>query len=874
MGNSKYPLNGRYLTLADLVYEYGFNTIIEDPAIMQKDFVECLKNTGSDSFINTYNVDVSTKYIKFITDSSGNIDIDTNADTYYTNFAKDLLDENGRSQYPYDICYFPTVYSTTERTADNKSYKKIQEGDDLLYNPDRYIKMQDVDTNNRIPILFHYVANNIEFSATYDTRFLFNYKRSNGEATASYALQKIYELCANANISIDTINNYIKCILPDLSTNLETFVENGIVKPDAYKILCNQEQNKNPECNIDKISEYITNKLPPCSSDTYSYYYEYDTVNNLKLEETQNQNLFHKIKYYTLLLVNSQRYKTGFIFTAKLDNLNKNHIYKPSDILYRCDVGANLTISDVNYDNSQEIKVLYGLPARTLYPTDTINIDLPIITKSAVTDTSIMYHKQFTMAEIEQLLILGSAITDDMPNVTYEYMQLQQRNNNGEFVNVKLNTDDIKNICKSSLHTERFPSQGQFLVKSLDEVSIDSSLNIYNITTNPGYDTSMMYNSNMFVGRLYSNIKYNNYYFKCNIPIYRLANYYYVADTVSTRLYYLYLIKPDMSIFGTNNVGANIQTIQTNYPQIEYTVNNAQIIMGESIDVYMMIYDTIQKTTIFISGDREIDNQTESRPFNNRIYYTLEDNKAVPASILGSNVYYNIGKESTMVSLNDTDTFTVGIQPINTLNSTLTVFNRASKSISVIGKCKSIQNGVSAIQYLYTGYINSNEFTDSIGLAYVQNNNNQVFYNFFLYLEKTEDIELLIKKKSEYCLLLFNADNIDKVSYNSVIPSDEYDNPSYEITGNNNQYKLFIYDIPVYCYKIVPNAGVKFNLDNFATEESVTLPNNNETTIFSLNEDINAIFTTESGIIKNLFNVDEGVDLDWNNLSNIVTQFK
>ena len=241
MGNQKYPLNGKALTLEDLVSEYAFNAEIRynDDYIKNEEHTTIItgllldlcvntslynlyeQNVDGSTFndLNTYKLNVST----FQLDSSKLLNL-------YNSFETNIIDEDNKDKAnkTYELCYFPTVYSKEKRTSDNKKYKIIQAGDDELFAPDKYIKFKDIITvgNAMRPIqLFHYTYDNLAFDVNkseYDNRYSFNYKRNDGEAVISYAIRQLYALDSSDNSSLLGLSKELNCI------DFDTFEKNEI----------------------------------------------------------------------------------------------------------------------------------------------------------------------------------------------------------------------------------------------------------------------------------------------------------------------------------------------------------------------------------------------------------------------------------------------------------------------------------------------------------------------------------------------------------------------------------------------------------------------------------------------------------------------
>lgn len=211
MGNIKYPLNGRHLTLGDLVSEFGY---INEKLIQDVSLTDCITKElpKIKNWANQYKeekiLNTSTLTLDKIINDKTTFVTDVCIDNWYKNFSNHIYGGIGTDTFahsPYELCYFPTVISDTERNETNTKYKTIQNGDDTLFSPDRYIKYKDVIISNgndtslmyRIMPLFHYVYidNNDNTNDNAKTfRFSFNYKISNGLATSIYTLKQLYDI--------------------------------------------------------------------------------------------------------------------------------------------------------------------------------------------------------------------------------------------------------------------------------------------------------------------------------------------------------------------------------------------------------------------------------------------------------------------------------------------------------------------------------------------------------------------------------------------------------------------------------------------------------------------------------------------------------
>lgn len=160
--NTKYPTNGRYATLGDIVHEYR----------------------------NYATVD--------ITDSSDNKSTES------------LLDYI--QSKPYELVWFDNVYSNTEKSEDGKSMKIIQH--DSSSNYDRYILANELQSNSNNFTFYVATANEYKDNTYNDikniaTSYYFNYKTSNGESTLLYIFNEIKNLVNDSSQLKDLFGNKI-----------------------------------------------------------------------------------------------------------------------------------------------------------------------------------------------------------------------------------------------------------------------------------------------------------------------------------------------------------------------------------------------------------------------------------------------------------------------------------------------------------------------------------------------------------------------------------------------------------------------------------------------------------------------------------------
>lgn len=112
-------------------------------------------------------------------------------------------------------------------------------------------------------------------------------------------------------------------------------------------------------------------------------------------------NTYWKILYYCQIIAQSQLYYTGVILDAVYDVINEQHLYTEEDPLYRCDIGADTTITSVTVYDPTKIECLYGLPPFTLKDSDVIiNINIPVRVKTFINETDTIFNKKWTIQQV------------------------------------------------------------------------------------------------------------------------------------------------------------------------------------------------------------------------------------------------------------------------------------------------------------------------------------------------------------------------------------------------------------------------------------------------------------------------------------------
>lgn len=174
MANTKYPLNGRYTTLGDLIHEYAISSV----------WPTNIDSIGSEG----WEVQLATPNQPF-------------TKLIFTEVGQDEFE----ADYPYDVVWFENVYAQDIYDPDTKRRKIIQADDTYKFGFDRYIIASEIANSptisvNGIPFRF-ILPDKISHADIADgddqSRYYYNYKLDNGEATVIYALQQIIDLLIN-----------------------------------------------------------------------------------------------------------------------------------------------------------------------------------------------------------------------------------------------------------------------------------------------------------------------------------------------------------------------------------------------------------------------------------------------------------------------------------------------------------------------------------------------------------------------------------------------------------------------------------------------------------------------------------------------------
>lgn len=182
--NTKYPLNGRYTSLGDIVQEYAkyssWPTSIQPISPIIPDDEET-----DDEDIPQQDSNILEK--KF----------------YWTGttqpFNELVFNNSDKAVKPYELVWFDDVYSRTEKELNTNKYKLIQESDSHIFSFGREIRAKEIanyENNKAYGIPFRFII----ADSNDNNRYYFNYKTSSGEAVVLYALRNIIETCKEKSL--------------------------------------------------------------------------------------------------------------------------------------------------------------------------------------------------------------------------------------------------------------------------------------------------------------------------------------------------------------------------------------------------------------------------------------------------------------------------------------------------------------------------------------------------------------------------------------------------------------------------------------------------------------------------------------------------
>lgn len=346
--NTKYPLNGRVTTLADLVHEYG-----------------------------TYSGWVNNKYpeLKTLNDNS--------AQPFQKLIFKDNLDSNNNfvAEIPYEVVYFDDIYSSTQKDNTGKHMKLIQQNDTSTFGidtygwlgPSSYVKAGIVTNTKKIKdgyFGFKFIGANIDKNSQKSNQFYYNYRTSQGEATVIYAFRNILQLLKDYNkVSDDDIkeffnnNNILNSSAFFKNDKLEDLIDNNFqLKNDSYKYLgdaiwtsqyvqyenyVTKDDNYHPIIKKAKSLGYLKN-IP-----VYNFKMLQTRINNFlknKSDDKQysftNASLKNKLLYFFYIFLDSQRFFVSFVTSFRFMKMS-NKSYLQSEPVLRCDLGMKALYKQV-----------------------------------------------------------------------------------------------------------------------------------------------------------------------------------------------------------------------------------------------------------------------------------------------------------------------------------------------------------------------------------------------------------------------------------------------------------------------------------------------------------------------------------------------
>ena len=424
--NTKYPINGRYTTLADIIHEYG-------------------RYSDWPSYINN----------------------DDNQTYYWSRNDKqpfiDLIFNSGESDngiIPYEIVWFDDVYSNTEKnvSTNSKIMKIIQAGDSAKFSAGREIRAEEIVDNTFLKtygIPFRFIIG--QKDSTSDDRYYFNYKTLNGESTVMYALREIIKGFNNLNKSKlflfgfgknisdysyisdqvkqellnasiinedkipefqDKTDEYIRNIYVSLFTydvfnkfddkgfDITTYnydkgynVNNPGIFEDTSQLIISKYAYVNLGENIwtkyhVQYNNYSTDAKPNINTNLYIdtnetnllnaiYYVETGKYYNEKDNDNYNygskkyiasDNNIYKIYYYTLIFLQAQRFYYSFVTSIKFSRISTISYAKSQPVL-RCDLGLFQTIKSFRIISAEHDPTT-ALPAYPFTSDTTIRINI------------------------------------------------------------------------------------------------------------------------------------------------------------------------------------------------------------------------------------------------------------------------------------------------------------------------------------------------------------------------------------------------------------------------------------------------------------------------------------------------------------------
>ena len=461
MANSKFPLNGRYTTLGDLVHEYALSSIWP---------------VNPDS---SYGWDINDKqpFIKMV----------------YTYLGNDEYE----AKWPYELVWFGNVYSNDVYEPSTRMRKLLQMNDSSVYGFDRYIIASKISDNATIAekgIQFRYIVPDKVGRQQLDEgddqfRFTYNYKMDNGEATVLYTLQCIIDtldnldklqsneqftehrssklfLCGSTNIQtlgkddnmIDTsviqftyipqsggarqITMYPlfnKYIFDDLF-EINQIDKKVYVKPDSYTLLGSYYETSKMlwyENYTTLTSDFdIPNTWPFIESPKNYYelksliYFVINTAvgnsvnsayippeneskideefsNELTLKSYLRATVGVKLLYYTYWFLHSQRYHVSYITSCQFVKIS-SVTYLPNQPVLRCDLNLQRVIEKFRIIEAVHVHSTM-LPPGPLSESTSITVNISYIAKfrNIAKETESSFELTLTFRQLRQLSDAG-----------------------------------------------------------------------------------------------------------------------------------------------------------------------------------------------------------------------------------------------------------------------------------------------------------------------------------------------------------------------------------------------------------------------------------------------------------------------------------
>lgn len=362
--NTKFPINGRYTTLGDLIHEYGKYSNYPDTGYTT-DSGAIFQNTN---LWDTANYPMPFVQLIYAGDPTNN--------------------QNGL--YPYNVVWFDTVYGN-QVDSTTKRMKIVQEQDSSLLNFDTPVFADDIKNKDAIRtgrFKFRFIIPDI--APNNPDHYYYNYKTSDNESVVIYALRNLLEITdssiyyfgngSNDVFQIDTSNNFLP-LFNISEVNLQKYIfeiesnEIKSVKADAYKYLGDYfwtvmyVQHENYTSKVKYHDGFTVNKSDfPTSVNTNLHQYimksTYSAVTNKSSEQVlkdlatamyrsvsnntdekpnykytyDGRNSFEKTFYFLSLFLNSQRFFVSHVTSFEYVNIS-NMSYSLSQPILRCDLG-------------------------------------------------------------------------------------------------------------------------------------------------------------------------------------------------------------------------------------------------------------------------------------------------------------------------------------------------------------------------------------------------------------------------------------------------------------------------------------------------------------------------------------------------------